>query len=183
MATWQAACNQGTSSVKITVPQGKTYLVKQIMFEGPCKSSSITFEGGSGFARDISFSDITLIAVDNPIIINQFYCNGRVCPPTKVSNFTQAFTVIFFSFGMGGENAALAVKVSDVTYTGIQGTTICKNASINFSCSDTVPCTNIILNNINIAAVAPNPPPHSLCMHAQVTAHLTVPPVNCQAHI
>ncbi|CAA2979020.1 probable polygalacturonase At3g15720 [Olea europaea subsp. europaea] len=262
VATWKAACNNRTSNAKITVPQGKAYLVNQTGFWGPCKSTSITFEilgtivaplksawtskasdcwlcfyrvnslnvvgnevgvidgqgddciainggtsnvnitqvacgpghgisvgslghngahdevqgilvnkccfngtrngariktwqGGSGFARNISFSDITLIAADNPIIIDQFYCNGRES----------------------------AVQVSDVTYTGIQGTTVCKKATINFSCSDTVPCTNITLNNINITSAAPNSPLHSRCINAQVTAHLTEPPVNCQAHI
>ncbi|XP_022883570.1 probable polygalacturonase At3g15720 [Olea europaea var. sylvestris] len=288
MAAWKAACNQGTINPKVSVRQGKTYLVNQIQFEGPCRSPSITFEtgdatgrptamrfgncttlqvsglkhvnsprnhvtlsyckgvnianihinapqtspntdginighstdihihdsiietgddcvavsggtsnvnitdvtcgpghgisigslgqngendevqgisvssctfkgtengvriktwqGGSGFARNISFSDITLIAADNPIIIDQFYCNGKICQIAEAS----------------------AVKVSDVTYTRIHGTTICrKNAAINLSCSSTVPCTNIILNNINITAVASYPTPFARCVNAQ----------------
>ncbi|XP_022851448.1 probable polygalacturonase At3g15720, partial [Olea europaea var. sylvestris] len=130
-------------------------LVNKCCFNGTRNGARIkTWQGGSGFARNISFSDITLIAADNPIIIDQFYCNGRVCKPTNES----------------------AVQVSDVTYTGIQGTTVCKKATINFSCSDTVPCTNITLNNINITSAAPNSPLHSRCINAQVTAHLTEPP-------
>ncbi|CAI9753640.1 unnamed protein product [Fraxinus pennsylvanica] len=116
-----------------------------------------TWQGGSGFARKISFSDITLIAADNPIIIDQFYCNGKVCQTTKAS----------------------AVKVSDVRYTRIRGTTICKKATINISCSSTVPCTNIILNNINITSVAPKQPPFTRCVNAHAIVHLTEPPVKC----
>ncbi|CAA3025467.1 probable polygalacturonase At3g15720 [Olea europaea subsp. europaea] len=117
-----------------------------------------TWQGGSGFARNISFSDITLIAADNPIIIDQFYCNGKICQIAKAS----------------------AVKVSDVTYTRIHGTTICrKNAAINLSCSSTVPCTNIILNNINITAVASYPTPFARCVNAQAKVNLTVPPLKC----
>lgn len=35
------------------------------------------FQGGSGYARKISFENITLIASKRPIIIDQHYCNGR----------------------------------------------------------------------------------------------------------
>ncbi|CAI9753639.1 unnamed protein product [Fraxinus pennsylvanica] len=44
MAAWKAACNRRTNRPKVIVPQGKTYLVNQIQFGGPCKSPSIKFE-------------------------------------------------------------------------------------------------------------------------------------------
>lgn len=34
-------------------------------------------QGGSGYARNISFEKITLIGAKNPIIIDQNYCNGK----------------------------------------------------------------------------------------------------------
>ncbi|KAG6422208.1 hypothetical protein SASPL_118773 [Salvia splendens] len=43
-SAWEAACNKGLGTSKITVPSGKTFLVSAIKFAGPCKSRSITFE-------------------------------------------------------------------------------------------------------------------------------------------
>ena len=37
-------------------------------------------QGGSGYAKDITFEDITLDSVNNPIIIDQYYCeNSHSC--------------------------------------------------------------------------------------------------------
>lgn len=37
-------------------------------------------QGGSGYAKNITFEDITLKAVKNPIIIDQYYCeNSHSC--------------------------------------------------------------------------------------------------------
>ncbi|KAL0005431.1 hypothetical protein SO802_012992 [Lithocarpus litseifolius] len=36
-----------------------------------------TWQGGSGYARNIFFEQITLVDVKNPIIVDQFYCNGK----------------------------------------------------------------------------------------------------------
>ncbi|KAL3840964.1 hypothetical protein ACJIZ3_025555 [Penstemon smallii] len=44
---------------------------------------------------------------------------------------------------------ASAVKISDVKYIGLRGTYISKN-SIDFRCSKTIPCTNIVLDDIDI---------------------------------
>ncbi|MFS7918143.1 putative endo-polygalacturonase [Helianthus anomalus] len=41
------------------------------------------------------------------------------------------------------------VEISQIVYENISGTSKSPNA-IKFACSDTVPCTNIVLNNINI---------------------------------
>ncbi|KAL3840965.1 hypothetical protein ACJIZ3_025556 [Penstemon smallii] len=35
--------------------------------------------GGSGFARNISFSEINFIESDNPVIIDQLYCPHKTC--------------------------------------------------------------------------------------------------------
>ncbi|XP_012856146.1 PREDICTED: probable polygalacturonase At3g15720 [Erythranthe guttata] len=35
--------------------------------------------GGSGFARNITFSNINFTAVENPIVIDQFYCPHKIC--------------------------------------------------------------------------------------------------------
>ncbi|XP_050947162.1 probable polygalacturonase At1g80170 isoform X1 [Cucumis melo] len=42
-----------------------------------------------------------------------------------------------------------AVKISQIMYRNISGTTTSKNA-MKFACSDSVPCSNIILSNVNL---------------------------------
>ncbi|KAL3840963.1 hypothetical protein ACJIZ3_025554 [Penstemon smallii] len=264
-SAWKAACTSKLNSMKITVPGGKTFLLSPVGFEGPCNSSSITFEilgnitapkrsawrkkgvdewlyfhqvdgltvvgngqglidgrgyswwkhalrfshcnklhvsglkhinsqknhvsirknghndkveaiqvnnctfnrsdngvriktwqGGSGFARKISFSQITFIETDNPVIINQYYCPHKQCA-----------------------NKTSAVQVSDVTYKDLHGTTTCKNATINFSCSKTVPCTNIVVDDVNIKPVNPKNSTSAYCINAYGQAHGSSPSVNC----
>ncbi|KAL0449834.1 UNVERIFIED_CONTAM: putative polygalacturonase [Sesamum latifolium] len=38
-----------------------------------------TWQGGSGFAKNITFSGLTFVAADNPIIIDQHYCPHEKC--------------------------------------------------------------------------------------------------------
>ena len=42
-----------------------------------------------------------------------------------------------------------AVKISQIMYRNITGTTKSAKA-IKFACSDTVPCSHIVLNNVNL---------------------------------
>lgn len=41
---WAAACKNGAESVKISVPNGKIFLVSPTEFGGPCKCRTITFQ-------------------------------------------------------------------------------------------------------------------------------------------
>ncbi|GFP88989.1 probable polygalacturonase at3g15720, partial [Phtheirospermum japonicum] len=86
-----------------------------------------TWQGGSGFARNIIFSQINFTAVDNPVIIDQFYCPHMICA-----------------------NQTSAVEVSNVTFRGLRGTYSSKEAAVNLRCSDTVPCTHIVLDDLHI---------------------------------
>ncbi|KAL6216981.1 hypothetical protein ACLB2K_010199 [Fragaria x ananassa] len=72
-----------------------------------------TWMGGYGHARAISFEQITLENAKNPIIINQQYADGNEA----------------------------AVKVSDVTFRGFEGTSASDQA-ITLDCSE-LGCTNI----------------------------------------
>ncbi|KAI5336762.1 hypothetical protein L3X38_016030 [Prunus dulcis] len=50
--------------------------VKDCSFSGTTNGARIkTWQGGSGYARNITFEKITLDAAKNPIIIDQFYCD------------------------------------------------------------------------------------------------------------
>ncbi|KAK6922240.1 Glycoside hydrolase, family 28 [Dillenia turbinata] len=86
-----------------------------------------TWQGGSGYVRAIRFENVRMEDVENPIIIDQFYCDS----PTSCKTQTAA------------------VEISQIWYRNISGTTKSEQA-MKFACSDTVPCTKIVLNNINL---------------------------------
>ncbi|KAJ6724114.1 hypothetical protein OIU85_022079 [Salix viminalis] len=86
-----------------------------------------TWQGGNGYVRGIRFENVRMDNVDNPIIIDQFYCDS----PKSCRNQTSA------------------VKVSQIMYRNISGTTKSAKA-MKFSCSDTVPCSTIVLSNVNL---------------------------------
>ncbi|XP_030545033.2 probable polygalacturonase At1g80170 isoform X1 [Rhodamnia argentea] len=86
-----------------------------------------TWQGGSGYVRAVRFDNVRMEDVANPIIIDQFYCDS----PTVCQNQTSA------------------VKISEIMYRNISGTTKSEEA-MKFACSDTVPCSNIVLSNINL---------------------------------
>ncbi|GAV64163.1 Glyco_hydro_28 domain-containing protein [Cephalotus follicularis] len=74
-------------------------------------------------ASSLFFQDIIMKDVNNPIIIDQAYQSGR--------------------------NKPSLVKISDVHYVNIRGTSTSKVA-VNLVCSKQVPCTNVRFSNINL---------------------------------
>ncbi|XP_020539063.1 probable polygalacturonase At1g80170 isoform X2 [Jatropha curcas] len=86
-----------------------------------------TWQGGNGYVRGIRFENVRMDDVANPIIIDQFYCDSpKTC-----------------------QNQTSAVKISEIMYRNVTGTTKSAEA-MKFACSDTVPCSNIVLSNINL---------------------------------
>ncbi|WOL04977.1 polygalacturonase-like [Canna indica] len=89
-----------------------------------------TWQGGRGYARDITFSNVVMQNVKNPIIIDQNYCDSdKPC-----------------------HQQGSAVEVSGVVYKNIKGTSASKVA-IDFECSKSVPCHDILLQDINLVGV------------------------------
>ncbi|XP_023549399.1 exopolygalacturonase clone GBGE184-like [Cucurbita pepo subsp. pepo] len=78
-------------------------------------------------ATGIHFQDIVLDSVKNPIIIDQFYGSKKNKKPSKV-------------------------KISDVSYKNIQGTTI-SVVPVSLQCSSAVPCDGITLEDIDLAFI------------------------------
>ncbi|KAF8400648.1 hypothetical protein HHK36_013947 [Tetracentron sinense] len=138
--------------------------VQHCTFSGTMNGARIkTWQGGSGYARKISFEQITLTAVKNPIIIDQYYCNGA----NQCTNSTSA------------------VAISDVRYNGVQGTSSVDNA-INLSCSHSVGCTNIVMDQINITSAVPGKQTSSYCLNAHgrsVYFSPVIPLKNCNGFI
>ncbi|XP_047320432.1 probable polygalacturonase At3g15720 [Impatiens glandulifera] len=118
-----------------------------------------TWEGGKGYAKNIRFENIILENVKNPIIIDQHYCNGR----------------------HDCKKQANGVQVSDVKYSNIKGTSATDQA-IFFDCSDDVPCTDIVLDNIKISLDKTSGSTDSvsaMCKNVEGTITLTSPNVAC----
>ncbi|XP_057726250.1 probable polygalacturonase At1g80170 isoform X3 [Arachis stenosperma] len=90
-----------------------------------------TWQGGAGFASKITFQNILMENVSNPIIIDQYYCDS----PKPCKNQTSA------------------VKVESISFINVQGTSATKEA-IKFACSDTSPCEGLYLENISIVSAS-----------------------------
>ncbi|XP_017441312.1 probable polygalacturonase At3g15720 [Vigna angularis] len=112
-----------------------------------------TYADGSGYARGITFEEITLIQTRNPIIINQFYTNNGV------------------SLKNGG------VEVRGITFRGFHGTSMTGEA-ITLNCGPQG-CFNITLDQINIASSQQGKPASCSCKNAHGTATSSVPNCPC----
>ncbi|KAI3525127.1 hypothetical protein L2E82_02445 [Cichorium intybus] len=115
-----------------------------------------SWQGGSGYARNISFKAIKLDAVYNPIMIDQYYCP------------TQKDCIISTS----------AIKLSDISFIGIVGTSSMDKV-INLSCSESVACTNIVLDSVYISSITPGRKVYGTCINAHGRASHVKPSFNC----
>ncbi|XP_004305261.1 PREDICTED: probable polygalacturonase At3g15720 [Fragaria vesca subsp. vesca] len=131
--------------------------VRNCSFNGTQNGARLkTWQGGSGYARKITFENITLTDAKHPIIIDQHYCNGKHdCP-----------------------NSTQAVQVSDVTYSNIQGTSSSMEAIV-FNCTQIPGCTNIVMKQINITSAIAYQNISASCINANGTCSTTVPQVSC----
>lgn len=74
----------------------------------------------------MSFSNVQVVDVDVPMVIDQYYCNRRSC-----------------------RNRTDAVAISEVTYKKISGTY--RFQPMNLACSDGMPCTGVELRDIELS--------------------------------
>ncbi|KAJ9558224.1 hypothetical protein OSB04_012838 [Centaurea solstitialis] len=84
-----------------------------------------SWQGGSGYAKNIKFQNIIMHNVTNPIIVDQNYCDRKEACPEQDS----------------------AVQMQNVVYRNIIGTSN-SEVAIKFDCSKTFPCQAIVLENI-----------------------------------
>ncbi|WOH09854.1 hypothetical protein DCAR_0729314 [Daucus carota subsp. sativus] len=115
-----------------------------------------SWQGGTGYARKISFEKIKLIDVNNPVIIDQFYCPRQI----------------------NCQNSTSAVELSDIRYTSISGTSGTDQV-INLSCSRSHGCTNISIERVYIKSTTPGKRVYAKCINAHGTWSHTVPDVKC----
>ncbi|GFZ09111.1 pectin lyase-like superfamily protein [Actinidia rufa] len=116
-----------------------------------------TWQGGTGCVSGITFDTIQMENVRNCIIIDQYYCLSKAC-----------------------RNETSAVYLTDVSYNNIKGTYDVRSPPIHFACSDTVPCTNITMSEVELLPYEGELVDDPFCWNAygsQVT--LTIPPIDC----
>lgn len=116
-----------------------------------------TWQGGYGSVSKITFHNIHMETVRNPIIIDQYYCQTRNC-----------------------SNQTSAVYISDILYTNIKGTYDIRSPPLHLACSDSVPCTNLRLSEIELLPAQGQFMANPFCWNAYGTMqNLTIPPVPC----
>ncbi|XP_010277791.1 PREDICTED: polygalacturonase-like [Nelumbo nucifera] len=98
----------------------------------------------TGFVTGVLYRNIVMNKVKNPIIIDQNYCPSNNCP-----------------------NQSSGVKIKEVTYQNIQGTSTTQVA-VNFECSSSNPCRGIRLQGVKLTYV--NGIATSSCSNAGGTA-------------
>ncbi|KAF3443115.1 hypothetical protein FNV43_RR17036 [Rhamnella rubrinervis] len=130
--------------------------VKTATFTGSQNGVRIKSWGrpSTGFARNILFQHVVMENVENPIVIDQNYCPGNKDCPGQVSG----------------------VKISDVTYQDIHGTSATPVA-VKFDCSSKFPCTSIQMEDVKLTYN--NQPAQSSCSHAAGSASGLVQSTTC----
>ncbi|CAL0315087.1 unnamed protein product [Lupinus luteus] len=83
-------------------------------------------------ASNIVYEDITIVDVSLPISIDQEYCPSNKC----------------------GKKVSSGVKISNISYRNIKGTSK-GDVAIAFKCSESNPCQNISLENIDLKRKRP----------------------------
>ncbi|GFP95511.1 probable polygalacturonase at1g80170 [Phtheirospermum japonicum] len=140
--------NNSSSSVEDVIVSGA------VLFNAENGVRIKTWQGGRGFARKITFENIWMKNVSNPIIIDQYYCDSSVTCLNQTS----------------------AVSIDNITFRDIKGTSATEKA-ITFACSDNYPCKRLYLENIQI--VTSTGDEMSFCWEAYGTSSGLVYPPSC----
>ncbi|XP_065863892.1 polygalacturonase At1g48100 [Euphorbia lathyris] len=116
-----------------------------------------TWQGGTGSVSGISFENIQMENVRNCMIIDQYYCMSKACL-----------------------NQTSAVFVTDISFRNIKGTYDVRTPPIHFACSDSVPCTNITLSEVELLPEEGELVDDPFCWNAYGSEEtVTIPPLNC----
>ncbi|KAF7803960.1 polygalacturonase-like [Senna tora] len=108
----------------------------------------------NGFVRDVLFQHAVMMNVENPIVIDQNYCPGNKNCPGQASG----------------------VKINDVTYQDIHGTSATEVA-VKFDCSSKNPCRGIRLEDVKLTYK--NQVARASCDYAGGTSSGLVQPESC----
>ncbi|XP_013624098.1 PREDICTED: polygalacturonase At1g48100 [Brassica oleracea var. oleracea] len=116
-----------------------------------------TWQGGSGSVSGVTFDNIQMDNVRNPIIVDQYYCTSKNCP-----------------------NKTNAVFVNDVVYQSIKGTYDRRSPPMHFGCSNNVPCVNLTVSDIDLVPSKGEMVVDPFCWNAYgVVDEFSVPSISC----
>ncbi|KAL3843570.1 hypothetical protein ACJIZ3_000973 [Penstemon smallii] len=116
-----------------------------------------TWQGGFGSVSKVTFNNIHMDTVRNPIIIDQYYCNTKACL-----------------------NQTSAVYINDIAYKNIKGTYDVRSPPMHLACSDAMPCTNLTMSDVELFPAQGERFSDPFCWNAYGDIKtLTVPPVFC----
>ncbi|KAK6245177.1 hypothetical protein QUC31_011586 [Theobroma cacao] len=146
----------GSLGKEFEEPGVQNVTVKSVTFTGTQNGVRIKSWGrpSTGYARNILFQHAVMTDVENPIVIDQHYCPDEKNCPGQVSG----------------------VKISDVTYQDIHGTSATEVA-LKFDCSSNNPCTDIRLDGVKLTYK--NRPAEAACSNADGTASGFVQASSC----
>ncbi|VAH58484.1 unnamed protein product [Triticum turgidum subsp. durum] len=111
-----------------------------------------SWQGGQGKASGFIFRDLNMTEVQHPIDIDQFYCPHGNCPERQ-----------------GG------VAITDARFINIHGTSSEREA-IKIMCSNSVPCHDIYLDNVDLSWCKHTSPPKAKVLNAHGSVAGTVKP-------
>ncbi|KAG6509397.1 hypothetical protein ZIOFF_027385 [Zingiber officinale] len=118
---------------------------------------------GSGSVSSVSFVNVLMEVMRNPIIINQYYYLADVRGACR--------------------NQTSAVFVSDVAHKGIKGSNDSRSPTVHFECSDVMPCANITLAEVELLLPHGEIITDPFCSNVYgVSRTLTILPVACLLH-
>ncbi|CAH2072075.1 unnamed protein product, partial [Thlaspi arvense] len=116
-----------------------------------------TWQGGSGSVSGVTFDNIQVETVRNPIMIDQYYCTNTNCP-----------------------NKTSAVFVYDIVYQSIKGTYDVRSPPMHLGCSNSVPCINLTLSDIELVPSKDEIAVDPFCWNAYgITDDFSVPSISC----
>jgi galacturan 1,4-alpha-galacturonidase len=120
-----------------------------------------SWQGGKGYAKDITFEDIIMEKVKNPIIIDQNYCYmDDPLQPKACKKQTSA------------------VELSNIQFKNIRGTSGTKEA-IKLDCSDTIPCHDLVIQDVKLTFSGKGKGATSTCKNAKLKKSDNVIPKTC----
>ncbi|CAO2203610.1 unnamed protein product [Urochloa humidicola] len=111
-------------------------------------------------ASNLTFENIKMEEVANPIIINQYYCPEKVCP--------------------GKQSNSSLVSVKDVRFRNITGTSSTPEA-VTLICSDKQPCSGVELIDVNVEYAGKNNKTMAVCSNAKGTSKGSLEALACLA--
>nr|UOP57114.1 putative glycoside hydrolase family 28 protein [Thecaphora frezii] len=110
-----------------------------------------------GAATDLTFQDLTMNNVQNPVILDQEYC----------------------PYGQCSRQAPSRIKLSNINFNNIRGTSTGKVAVV-IACSHGMPCSNMKIGEINLSYRGAGGPATSTCSNVKpIFSGKQVPAIKC----